>query len=186
MTLRKYIKTHPAVNKVNIAQRLRSAVNTLGLKGITHGNMHDENIIVEVDSSGRIRRMWLIDFGRSSKIPIGRTARNMLAASQAILVSRRIKPTAFRTHGPYGNSLNVPLAGTQQNSRIDPHMFAAMTGNSTYTRANEARIRNNRKLVAGMKNRPRATTPARRAKSASPSRNTRASPRRSPRPATVR
>jgi hypothetical protein len=172
MTLRKYIKTHPAVNKVNIAQRLRSAVNTLGLKGITHGNMHDENIIVEVDSSGRIRRMWLIDFGRSSKIPIGRTARNMLAASQAILVSRRIKPTAFPTHGPYGTSLNVPLAGTQQNSRIDPHMFAAMTGNSTYTRANEARIRNNRKLVAGMKNRPRVTTPARRAKSASPSRNT--------------
>ena len=180
MTLRKYIKTHPAVNKANIAQRLRSAVNALGLKGITHGNMHDENIIVEVDSNGRIRRMWLIDFGRSSKIPIGRTARNMLAVSQAILVSRRIKPVAFPTHGPYGTSMNVPLAGTQQNSRLDPHMFAAMTGNSTYTRANEARIRNNRKLVAGMKNRPRVTTPARRAKSASPSRNTSNTPRGSP------
>ena len=197
MTLRKYIKTHPAVNKANIAQRLRSAVNALGLKGITHGNMHDENIIVEVDSNGRIRRMWLIDFGRASKIPIGRTARNMLAVSTAILVRRGVKPVTFPTHGPYGTVLNVPLAGTQQNSRLDPHMFAALTGNSTYTRANEARIRNNRKLIAGMKNRPRITTPARRAKSASPSRNTsntprdspkstRASPRRSPRPATVR
>jgi len=197
MTLRKYIKTHPAVNKANIAQRLRSAVNALGLKGITHGNMHDENIIVEVDSNGRIRRMWLIDFGRASKIPIGRTARNMLAVSTAILVRRGVKPVTFPTHGPYGTVLNVPLAGTQQNSRLDPHMFAALTGNSTYTRANEARIRNNRKLIAGMKNRPRVTTPARRAKSASPSRNTsntprdspkstRASPRRSPRPATVR
>ena len=191
MTLRKYIKTHPAVNKANIAQRLRSAVNALGLKGITHGNMHDENIIVEVDSNGRIRRMWLIDFGRASKIPIGRTARNMLAVSTAILVRRGVKPVTFPTHGPYGTVLNVPLAGTQQNSRLDPHMFAALTGNSTYTRANEARIRNNRKLIAEMKNRPRVTT--RRAKSASPSRNTsntprdspkstRASPRRSPRP----
>jgi len=184
MTLRKYIKTHPSVNKANIAQRLRSAVNTLGLKGITHGNMHDENIIVEVDSNGRIRRMWLIDFGRSSKIPIGQTARNMLAVSTAILVRRGVKPTAFPTHGPYGTVLNVPLAGN--NSRIDPHMFAAITGNGTYTHVNEARIRNNRKLIAGMKNRPRVTTPARRAKSASPRRNTRTSPRRSPRPVTVR
>jgi len=179
MTLGKYIKTHPAVNKANIAQRLRSAVNTLGLKGITHGNMHAENIIVEVDSSGRIRRMWLIDFGRSNKIPITRTARNMLAASQAILLSRRIQPTAFRTYGPYGVVMNVPLAGTQQNRRIDPHMFKALTGND-YTRANEAKIQNYRKLIAGMKNRPRVTTPARRAKSASPSRSTSNTPRGSP------
>lgn len=180
MTLRKYIKTHPAVNKANIAQRLRSAVNTLGLKGISHGNMHDENIIVEVDSTGRIRRMWLIDFGRANKIPIGQTARNMLAVSTAILVRRGVKPVAFSTYGPYGTRTNVPLAGTEQNRRIDPHMFAALTGNNTYTRANEARIRNNRKLVAGMKNRPRATTPARRAKSASPSRSTSNTPRGSP------
>jgi hypothetical protein len=180
MTLRKYIKTHPAVNKANIAQRLRSAVNTLGLKGISHGNMHDENIIVEVDSTGRIRRMWLIDFGRANKIPIGQTARNMLAVSTAILVRRGVKPVAFSTYGPYGTRTNVPLAGTEQNRRIDPHMFAALTGNSTYTRANEARIRNNRKLVAGMKNRPRVTTPARRAKSASPSRSTSNTPRGSP------
>lgn len=192
MTLRKYIKTHPVANKANIAQRLRSAVNTLGLKGISHGNMHDENIIVEVDSSGRIRRMWLIDFGRSNKIPIGRTARNMVTTAQAILRGRGEKPRTFATHGPYGTVLNVPLAGTQQNRRIDPHMFMALTGNE-YTRANEAKIQNYRKLVAGMKNRPRVTTPARRAKSASPSRSTsntprgssankRASPRRSPRP----
>lgn len=177
MTLRKYIKTHPAANKANIAQRLRSAVNTLGLKGISHGNMHDENIIVEVDSNGRIRRMWLIDFGRANKIPIGRTARNMLAVSQTILIGNGIKPKAFATHGPYGTVMNVPLAGSQQNRRIDPHMFAALTGENTYTRANEARIRNNRKLIAGMKNRPGVT---RRAKSASPSRNTSNTPRGSP------
>ena len=177
MTLRKYIKTHPAVNKANIAQRLRTAVNTLGLKGISHGNMHDENIIVEIDSNGRIRRMWLIDFGRSNKIPIGRTARNMLAISQTILLRSGVNPKAFATHGPYGTVMNVPLAGSEQNRRLDPHMFAALTGKNTYTRANEARIRNNRKLIAGMKNRPGVT---RRAKSASPSRNTSNTPRGSP------
>jgi hypothetical protein len=192
MTLRKYIQTHPSVNKENIAQRLRSAINTLGLKGISHGDMHQDNIIVEVDSTGRIRRMWLIDFGRSSKFNIGQTARNMFAVTRALLVKRGQKPNLFTTAGLYGNKRNVPLHGTKQNSRIDPHMFMALTGKE-YSRANEAQIRNYRKLIAGMKNRPRVTTPARRAKSASPSRNTsntprgspkstRASPRRSPRP----
>jgi len=195
MTLKKYAQKYvPANNnsmtaenkktfanrRANITQRLRSAVNTLSLKGISHGNMHDENIIVEVDSTGRIRRMWLIDFGRSNKIPIGRTARNMLTASRAVLLGYGVKPATHRTHGPLGTVMNVPLAGTQQNRRTDPHMFAALAGGNTYTRVNEARIRNNRKLIAGMKNRPRVTTPARRAKSASPSRNTSNTPRGSP------
>jgi hypothetical protein len=196
MTLRKYIQTHPSVNKENIEQRLRSAINTLGLKGISHGDMHQDNIIVEVDSTGRIRRMWLIDFGRSSKFNVGQTARNMFAVTRALLVKRGQKPKLFPTAGLYGNKRNVPLHGTKQNSRIDPHMFMTLTGKE-YTRANEAQIRNYRKLIAGMKNRPRVTskprarsaTPARRPNSANRStsntprgspKSTRASPRRSP------
>lgn len=197
MTLRKYIQTHPA-DKENIAQRLRSAINTLGLKGISHGDMHQDNIIVEVDSTGRIRRMWLIDFGRSSKFSIGQTARNMFAVTRALLVKRGQKPKLFPTVGLYGNKRNIPLHGTQQNSRIDPHMFMALTGNE-YSRENEAWARNQRKLIAGMNNRPRVTskprarsaTPARRPSSANRNtsntprgspKSTRASPRRSPRP----
>lgn len=207
MTLRKYIQTHPSVNKENIAQRLRTAINTLGLKGISHGDMHQDNIIVEVDSTGHIRRMWLIDFGRSSKFNIGQTARNMFAVARALLVKRGQKPKLFPSGGLYGGKRNVPLHGTQQNSRIDPHMFMALTGNE-YSRENEAWARNQRKLIAGMNNRPRVTskprarsaTPAKRARSATPARrpssanrntsntprgspkSTRASPRRSPRP----
>lgn len=177
MTLRKYVRTYPSANRENIAQRLRSIVNALGLKGISHGNMHDENIIVEVDSNGRIRRMWLIDFGRSNKITT--TARNMLMATRVYLESRGIKPRLYPTRGLYGNTTNVPLAGKDQNSRIDPHMFMALTGKE-YTRANEAQIQNYRKLIAGMKNRL-VTTPTRRAKSASPSiRSTSGTPRGSP------
>jgi hypothetical protein len=204
MTLRKYIQTHPA-DKENIAQRLRSAINTLGLKGISHGDMHQDNIIVEVDSTGRIRRMWLIDFGRSSRINIGQTARNMFAVTRALLVKRGQKPKLFPTTGLYGGALNVPLHGTKQNSRIDPHMFMALTGKE-YSRENEARTRNKRlnlnkqntqRLLAGVNNRPRVTskprarsaTPARRPNSANRNtsntprgspKSTRASPRRSP------
>jgi len=168
MTLRKYVRTHPSVNRENIERRMRTAINTLGLKGISHGNMHDENIIVEVDSNGRIRRMWLIDFGRSNKLNINQTARSMLAAAQGILQRRGEKVRTYPTRGLYGTTIDVPLAGVGQNRRIDPHMFLALTGKE-YTRANESQIANYRKLIAGMKNR-RVTTPTRRAKSASPNR----------------
>jgi predicted Ser/Thr protein kinase len=177
MTLKKYIQTHPSVNKENIEQRLRSAINTLGLKGISHGDMHQDNIIVEVDSTGRIRRMWLIDFGRSSRFSIGQTARNMFAVTRSLLVKRGQTPKLFKTVGLYGNKRNVPLHGTKQNSRIDPHMFMALTGKE-YTRENEARARNKRlnlnkqntqRLLAGVKNRPRVTSKP-RARSATPAR----------------
>ena len=163
--------------RANIAQRLRSAVNTLSLKGISHGNMHKDNIIVEADRYGHIRHMWLIDFGRSSKIPITETARTMLATSENVL---RGRSKTYKTHGLYGNVTNVPIVGIRQTvSRIDPHMFRALTG-TVYSRANEAQIQNYRKLIAGMKNRPSVKTPVRRAKSASPSRNTSNTPRGSP------
>lgn len=178
MTLLKYTQQYPSANRENIERRLRSIVNTLGLKGISHGNMHDENIIVEVDSNGRIRCMWLIDFGRSSKLNINQTARNMFAVARGIIVGRGQKPVMFRTRGLFGRFQDVPLAGTQQNQRIDPHMFYALTGKE-YSRANEAQIANYRKLIAGMKNQ-RITTPTRRAKSASPAPRPKTTNARSP------
>lgn len=206
MTLRKYARTYltklragepaNAIEKErlkNIVRRLRSTVNTLGLKGISHGNMHDDNIIVEVDSNGRIRRMWLIDFGHSSKIPIGRTAKNMLAASHAILRGRGLEPGSFKTRGLDEAESNVQYLDTEKKSRTNENMIWALTGKH-YAYASKKKkaapaparprnralnIRNNRKLIAGMKS-PRVTTPARRAKSASPSRSTSNTPRGSP------
>jgi hypothetical protein len=178
MTLRKYTQQYPSANRENIERHLRTVVNTLGLKGISHGNMHDENIIVEVDSNGRIRRMWLIDFGRSNKLNINQTARNMFAVARGIIVGRGQKPGMFVTRGLFGRVQEVPLAGVSQNRRIDPHMFYALTGKE-YSRANEAQIANYRKLIAGMKNR-RVTTPTRRAKSASPAPRPKTTNARSP------
>ena len=51
-------------------------------KGISHGNLHSGNILVSVTPQGKIK-LWMIDFGRSSVIPIGMTERNVFARKKA-------------------------------------------------------------------------------------------------------
>ena len=174
MTLENYVNKYPNANKANIERRVRHVIDTMYGKGISHGNLHQANIIVEVSPSGKISRMWAIDFGRSREIPLNKTARIMLSNSQTSLKSRGIE---LATHPskllgePF--DINVPLGGTLMNQRIDPHMFEVLTGKK-YTRVNEAVVRNRRKYVnralALLKSPRRAATPARRAMSASPAR----------------
>jgi hypothetical protein len=47
-------------------------------KGISHGNLHSGNILVSITPQGKIK-IWMIDFGRSTVIPIGMTERNVLS-----------------------------------------------------------------------------------------------------------
>ncbi|NBX50729.1 hypothetical protein EBT25_12510, partial [bacterium] len=72
MTLLNYIR-HYNHNKENIQRRVKYLVNQLQLHGWSHGNLHEKNIIVEVTPSGRLSGMWVVDFGRATKIPIGKT-----------------------------------------------------------------------------------------------------------------
>jgi hypothetical protein len=51
-------------------------------KRISHGNLHSGNILVSVTPQGKIK-LWMIDFGRSSVIPIGMTERNVFAKKRA-------------------------------------------------------------------------------------------------------
>ena len=172
MTLKNYVDKYPDANRANIERRVRHIIDTMYGKGISHGDLHQANIIVEVSPSGKISRMWAIDFGRSREIPLNKTARIMLSNSQTILKSMGIKPNTFASR-LLGKPLtiNVPLGGTVMNHRIDPHMFEVLTGKK-YTRENENRIRNRRKSVSrnlSLLKSPRRS-PARRATSASPAR----------------
>jgi hypothetical protein len=175
MTLQRYVNTHPGANKADITRRIRHILDQMGFKGISHGNFHSENIIVQVGPTGKIVRMWVIDFGRAISIPLKKLSTILL------------KKPSGRTFGAgmlYNKTkeLHIPLVGPNRRHRIDPYM--AHTLGVKYLEPNLERVRNLRKFVHKEaaklpKTARRVTTPARRAKSATPARRpTSASPRR--------
>jgi hypothetical protein len=83
MTLSNYLKKYVNVNRenlnVNQLQAIQNAairqrnelLSNLHVRGFNHGNAHSGNIIVTTTPSGKITGMWLIDFGLSSRTPLG-------------------------------------------------------------------------------------------------------------------
>ena len=53
---------------------LRDIVEDMHERGVSHGDLHDNNIMVTVSSDWTtIKKMWIIDFGRTIKIKHGKT-----------------------------------------------------------------------------------------------------------------
>ena len=139
MTLYKYLKTYAhAYNKETVQRRVQYLIEQMALRGISHGDLHVENIIVTVTPTGRISGMWAIDFGRSYPIPVGKTElqfrvghlrHNTLAPTDAIL-------------SPYKGGL-VSVRGR---SRANVNMLKVMYGKEVPL-AWERRIANMRKEV---------------------------------------
>lgn len=175
-TLRGYIRKHPQANRKNIAQRVAHLVKEMHMRGVSHGNLHDENIIVSTDSAGRITGMWAIDFGRSRNIPLGKTETNMFKGEKPNIM--------FRTQSLYGTVKKVPV---YHGSRSNTEMVRALTGMKIKaSRMNRvARLRSEvSEEMKNYKSPSRSVKP--KAKSASPSRSaTRPSPRPRSAPARI-
>ena len=144
------------------------------MRGVSHGNLHDENIIVSTDSAGRITGMWAIDFGRSRSIPQGKTETKMYKGETP--------NSRHPTRSLYGKTTQVPV---YNGSRSNINMLKAIT-TAKMRKGVMKRIAKLRSEVANeMKN---YKSPSRsvkpKAKSASP-RRTSASPAR-PRSAPAR
>lgn len=89
-------------------------IKQIKLRGISHGNLHTGNILVSVTPAGKIK-LWMIDFGRSSVIPLGMTERNVVAAKKRI-------PHMFNSRGllsRFGEKRPVPVLN---GSRANVHM----------------------------------------------------------------
>ena len=115
-TLRNYVSKHPSANKKNIARRVGYLVKEMHMRGVSHGNLHDENIIVSTDSAGRITGMWAIDFGRSWNIPLGKTETEMYKGETP--------NSRHPTKSLYGSVKNVPV---YNGSRSNIEMMSAIT-----------------------------------------------------------
>lgn len=137
MTLYTYLQTHPEYNKANVQRRVEYLVEQMALRGISHGDLHANNIIVTVGPSGRITGMWAIDFGRSRKLAVGNTERQAMG--------RLNFGEMFTTHSifpPY-RPKNVPV---RQGSRANVHMMETMYG-KRLSPAWERRVANLRKNI---------------------------------------
>ena len=171
MTLYKYLTTHPTYNKANVQRRVEYLIEQMALRGVSHGDLHANNIIVTVSPSGRISSMWAIDFGRAHGLKVGKTERQ---------TSRnRELNYKFGTHSifpPYP-SRNVSV---REGSRANVNMMEVMYG-KRLSPSWERRVANIRKKVVNeMKQyKSPATRPVPRSKSLSPKRKSvGASPRR--------
>ena len=115
-TLRNYVRKYPSANKKNIARRVAYLIKEMHMRGVSHGNFHDENIIVSTDSAGRITGMWAIDFGRSRSIPLGKTETKMYKGETP--------NSRHPTKSLYGSVKNVPV---YNGSRSNIEMMSAIT-----------------------------------------------------------
>ena len=142
MTLNKYMKQFPDANKARIQRRIFQIISNLHLRRISHGNLHPGNILVTADSAGRITGMWVIDFGRSKNIPLGKTEREMYANMPINYVFNT--PSLFSEN--YGK---IPV---RNESRANVHM-AKIVYNKNYIRPLEnATKRLSSEIAKNMKN----------------------------------
>jgi tRNA A-37 threonylcarbamoyl transferase component Bud32 len=73
ITLHKYFGKFPDADVRKVQERVFGLIEAMHSKGVSHGDLHSENILVRADAMGRILGMWAIDFGRSRNIPLGTT-----------------------------------------------------------------------------------------------------------------
>jgi serine/threonine protein kinase len=72
VTLHTYLAIRPQF-KILARNMLKEIVEDMHERGISHGDLHDNNIMVTEDDKGNIKKMWIIDFGRVVEIPKGKT-----------------------------------------------------------------------------------------------------------------
>jgi hypothetical protein len=113
MTLKQFLKTFTG-NKNIFRNSIVEMIKQIKLRGISHGNLHSENILVSTSKNGKIK-LWMIDFGRSSVIPLGMTERNFFGKTKKMNFM-------FKSTGPLSKQYenrNVPV---YNGSRANVHM----------------------------------------------------------------
>jgi len=82
-----YVKSghNTANNKRQIKESILKAINFMHAQGISHGDLHAGNILVELNREGKMKKIWVIDFGRYVNIKPGKTENNTYKALPSIM-----------------------------------------------------------------------------------------------------
>ena len=160
MTLYQYVKKYPGAHTANIQRRVEYLIKEMALRGVSHGDLHANNIIVNVSPTGRITSMWAIDFGRSRNMAPGKTERSTFGKLlySGVVPTGSMVPPYIAGQVPYYNR-----------SRADVHMMNVSYG-KRLSPGWERRVANMRKEILNEMKQyksPRKTTSPRKTKSLS-------------------
>ena len=106
-----YVKSGRANNnnKRKIRADILRAIEFMHSHGISHGDLHSGNVLVELDASGRMKKLWVIDFGRYVNIPVGSNEKKVYNTLQKNylhqnynLFNNTRKPVVMLYKGPTG------------------------------------------------------------------------------------
>ncbi len=107
MTLKEFLSTRGLQTWNKVRQVLKDIVKKLHNKGVSHGDLHSENVLVSIGPRGF--RLWVIDFGRSTVIPVGMSEANIFGQLYKIGKWKNGIPVHYgprgRTHIANKNSL---------------------------------------------------------------------------------
>jgi hypothetical protein len=178
ITLWKYLSNPVYKNQIKsntprIKARLKHLIEKMHERGVSHGDLHLNNILVTVSPSGYITGMWVIDFGRSKEFSTVHT--------ESTISNVRIGETEKPVRSVFGNGkrgytislyrrnggparLNLNMAQLLYNLNLN-------WGNlGTWRRRREATQREIRNLPNVPKPLGKSRTPSPRRKSPSPAR----------------
>jgi hypothetical protein len=102
VSLRKHLEEHP-MDKTYIPL-LKLAIHKMRLKGISHGDLHDLNILV-LEDGDKVKQLWIIDFGLHIPILPGKTEKESFNLYKGNASRRNYVPNVERVRN-YG--INVP------------------------------------------------------------------------------
>lgn len=131
VTLHSFLESANAEMKERIRNKVKQMIKMIHERGISHGNLHTENILVNTTDS-KNPKLWMIDFGRSVKIPLNMTERNMYM--------KKFIPTGiFNSKGllsKRGIPTNAPLFENKNGvpRRLNAHMLLTHYGVDNYPR----------------------------------------------------
>ena len=86
-------------------------IQAMHIRGISHGDLHTENIMV-THTGPKITRMWVIDFGRSIRIPKGHTENSVYRVLR--------KVTGYNS--VYGKLYGNKNAPSRPNTQLNPNV----------------------------------------------------------------
>ena len=105
VTLREFHRLH-GKDPTEAAKKAR-VIRAMHIRGISHGDLHDSNIMVTF-SGNKITRMWVIDFGRSIRIPKGHTENSVY----------RVLPKVTGYNSVYGKLFGNKNAPSRPNTQL--------------------------------------------------------------------
>jgi RIO-like serine/threonine protein kinase len=87
-------------NRRRIRAEILRVIKFMHAHGISHGDLHADNILVELTADGRMKKLWVIDFGRYVNIPVGQSEKNAYEKLQKGGVYRNVPVLNMRAPDP--------------------------------------------------------------------------------------